>query len=587
MEKSGCLAGAEALEAPDVSTRPPSTRGLTGITFNGSVHPHGFYTEYYFEYGPTDSYGQRTAVRPLPPRLAAFYRESWDRDSGGWMGGLFGNPSQHRSSGGADDVDGGGFVRFSEPDEDDENHNDGIGTLHLPLALHCGPMGNTPAHLGGGDPDLRGAQVCLWVRGNDWIANGSELLWWTQSQSNIEVGHQVPGFRRANWAYTAFSLNEFLQSGQWEKVEYQLHHDSEMWTYGGNNLKQFSPKHFSRYSYWSIDESQQHVNVDFIHALAFVDPKNPPTGAIDFDEFELTYRNHSLLTASNGGELLQSPPTSPGEPGPAALTDGWRQGAGRTWRSVKDPHEPLDFDYKFADPVVIHTIQLHQNTDWPAKEVQVLVSKDGISYTLLLEKVLPEMGTPNANFAFTLDTDFSAKAEYLKVRILSGYKSVHWGLGEIEVFGEGAVKLPDDDLYFVNTDVDNLSPGATYHYRLVAVNDAGTVCGENQTFTTPADNSPLVFTGAASRVTATSAKVEGRLNPMGLPMHFYFEYGPDANYGSRSPETYGGLQDTPRTSLATLTGLNPDTTYHYRLVVANEVGTTYGNDAFLRTVSKR
>ena len=579
METREQHAHAETLEAPNICTRSPSTLGSTGMTFNGSIHPHGLYTEYYFEYGPTVSYGQKTSAKPLPPRLAAYYEESWDQGHGGWKSGLFGNESTHHTQGGAV----GGFVRASEPDQDDENHNDGVGTLHLPLVLFAGPLNDPPAYLGGGDPDLRGAQVSLCVRGNNWVANGSELVWWTQSQINIEIGSQHPGFRRANWAYTGFSLNDFLRSGQWKKTEFQLLHDAEMWSYGGNNLNQVTPKHFSRYSYWPIDEAQQHVNVDFILALAFVDPENPPTGAIDFDEFKLVYRNHSLLLPSNGGELIQSPPTAPGDPGPDTMTNGWRHGTGRMWRSVKDSVGPLDFIYRFTTPVVINTVQLHQNPDWPAKNVQVLVSSDGVSYTPLLEKVLPEKGVPNVNFAFTVDASLSAEAQYLKVRILSGYERSHWGLGEIEVFGTGAVKLPDDDLYFVNTDIDDLSPGTTYHYRLVTISAAGTVHGNNQTFTIPTDNSPQVFTGAASRITTTTTKVEGRLNPMGLCTHFYFEFGPDTNYGSRSPVTYGGLQITPRTALTTLTGLKPNTIYHYRLVATNDIGVGYGDDATLHT----
>ena len=54
---------------------------------------------------------------------------------------------------------------------------------------------------------------------------------------------------------------------------------------------------------------------------------------------------------------------------------------------------------------------------------------------------------------------------------------------------------------------------------------------------------------------------------------FYFDYGPDANYGSKTPLAYGGLQITPRTSFANLAGLTPDTEYHYRLVGTNEKGT--------------
>src|SRR5258708_6640031 len=70
---------------PTVSTRSASALGQTVLTFNGSIHPHGLPTTYYFEYGPTDAYGSKTATFTLPPRLAAYYHESWDDGPGGWM----------------------------------------------------------------------------------------------------------------------------------------------------------------------------------------------------------------------------------------------------------------------------------------------------------------------------------------------------------------------------------------------------------------------------------------------------------------------------------------------------------------------
>src|ERR1043165_1298749 len=69
---------------PTVVTRPATTLGQTAMTVNGAIHPHGLPTTYYFEYGPTTQYGRRTADQSLPPRLAAFYHESWNDGQHGW-----------------------------------------------------------------------------------------------------------------------------------------------------------------------------------------------------------------------------------------------------------------------------------------------------------------------------------------------------------------------------------------------------------------------------------------------------------------------------------------------------------------------
>jgi hypothetical protein len=542
---------------------------MEGMTLNGTVHPHGLHTTYFFEFGPTPAHGAQTEATPLPPRLAAFYREGWDENTGGWYSGLgrAGQGLRHLAGGGAQ----GGFVRFTEPSGNDPNHDDGIGTLHLAKYVMTGPWGPIAGKpglfLAAGDPDLRDARVIVQVRGNDWVANGSELQWWTQSQSNIELLNRS-GWRHANWAYTALSLSDQLRSGKWEKVDYRLRNDSEAWTYAGSN-----PNTKVVYTYWPINDAQAHVNLDFFHMLTFIDPANPPRGSIDFDEFELAYRNHSLLLPSNGGRLVRAPKSTDDA---ATLTDGWRHGPGHVWRSAANPPSPLEFVWSFRDPVTLRALQLHQNPEWPAREVEALVSTDDRDYSSLEKTVLPEKGVPNANFAFTLKTGLSARARFLKVRITSGYRKEHWGLGEVEVFGTGATMLPDDDLYHVNQDVRGLKGGTTYHYRLVARNSAGTVRGEDRTFTVPAVQKPLVATGPASRVTAGTAKVEGRLNALGLQTQFYFEYGPDQNYGSKSPAAYGGLQITPRLVFANLAGLKPGMTYHYRLVATNEKGKSLG-----------
>ena len=149
------------------------------------------------------------------------------------------------------------------------------------------------------------------------------------------------------------------------------------------------------------------------------------------------------------------------EQDPTKLTDGWRHGKGRLWHSVENPAEPQEFTFSFEAPVTIDTVQIHQNPEWPGKDVEVLVSQDGSSYQSILRQVLPETGHPSANFAFAVDQGLAARASHLKIRLASGYQSRHWGLGEIEVFGSGATLRPDDDLYHVNSDIYGLEAGVT------------------------------------------------------------------------------------------------------------------------------
>jgi DNA-binding beta-propeller fold protein YncE len=50
-----------AFAAPEVSTEAATEATLSEATLNGSVNPQGYATSYYFEYGPTTSYGSSTA----------------------------------------------------------------------------------------------------------------------------------------------------------------------------------------------------------------------------------------------------------------------------------------------------------------------------------------------------------------------------------------------------------------------------------------------------------------------------------------------------------------------------------------------
>ena len=571
--------------APTLETRSPTLVGINGLTLNGRIHPHGLPTKYHFEYKRPGGNSLNSTEEQLPPRLAAFYRESWEEGWNGW--GSWASKPGHFKEGGA----AGGYIRYEAPHGDDHNHDDGTGVVHLAKYMYPGPFNprnKTPsAFLAAGDPDFRDARVQVSVRGNSWVPNGTELGWWTQSQSNPEISpdeHTLHSdYRHTNWGYTGYNLTDLLLTGKWEKADYRLIHDSNYWTYAGHNPREV------RYHYWPIDKAQRHLNFDLFHMVMFVDPAKHPTGTIDFDEFEVAYRNYSLLLPSNGGKLVSSPSGSADDP--ATLTDGWRHGIGKMWQSAANPTGPQEFVYEFANPVAIQSVQIHQHPHAPGKDIEVLVSEDGQTWKPLVTGALPQNSTAGPNYAFLLQRGLNAPARQAKVRILSGYQPEHWGLGEIEFFGTGAVMQTDDDWYHINLDIGDLHPGQTYQYRLVATNAAGTTTGETQTILLPTDSTPQMVTGAATRISETSAKLEGRMNPLGQRTQYYFEYGPDETYGKKTAPEYGGQRAavfftpmvTPRTVFQTLSDLKPNTVYHYRLVGINQTGTAHGVDATFKT----
>jgi len=126
-----------------------------------------------------------------------------------------------------------------------------------------------------------------------------------------------------------------------------------------------------------------------------------------------------------------------------------------------------------------------------------------------------------------------------------------------------------------------LLPGTAYQYRLVAQNSEGTTTSTG-TFSTDIA-APTAVTGGANAVTARGATVSGTLNPGGDAATYVVEYGETASYGQTSA-TAGVADGTDDVAASrTLSGLEPGTVYHYRLVVTNSAGTARGADQTVTT----
>jgi len=96
---------------------------------------------------------------------------------------------------------------------------------------------------------------------------------------------------------------------------------------------------------------------------------------------------------------------------------------------------------------------------------------------------------------------------------------------------------------------------------------------------------PAATTGSASVLGAGAATVGGLANGHAQPTSYRFEYGPTAGYGAATAPVAAGSGFATVGASGTLTGLKPNTTYHYRLDVTNPTGTTTGADATFTTSS--
>jgi hypothetical protein len=146
----------------------------------------------------------------------------------------------------------------------------------------------------------------------------------------------------------------------------------------------------------------------------------------------------------------------------------------------------------------------------------------------------------------------------------------------------------------VAEEAHGLKPSKTYVYRLVAnnefkeerevgvkeiVSEGGASVGAQGTFTTEAAPTVAAQTGLASAIGATGAIISGMVEAGGEPAAYRFELSTDtgvvSDYGVVS-SGYVPADRSPVAEFVELGGLQPSTTYLYRIVAESGYGTAYG-----------
>jgi hypothetical protein len=163
--------------------------------------------------------------------------------------------------------------------------------------------------------------------------------------------------------------------------------------------------------------------------------------------------------------------------------------------------------------------------------------------------------------------------------------------------GPGTAPIP------VSQEATTLLANTEYFVRLVATKPfgGGTATSAEASFQTPA-GPPRIDSISASNITANSAELTAQVNPQGAdvsttpPNQCSFQYIDESAYLAAG-ESYGegtrsvpcspadlGSGSTARQTTITISGLAAGTTYHYRLVAANSVGSATSADQILRTL---
>ncbi len=134
-------------------------------------------------------------------------------------------------------------------------------------------------------------------------------------------------------------------------------------------------------------------------------------------------------------------------------------------------------------------------------------------------------------------------------------------------------------------------PGNSAVDSMVAVNQANgrvyvTDGLKDRIWTFGSPIAPVVDRELTAEIGTSDAKLGALVNPGGIQTTYRFEYGPTSAYGSSTPFPEGSVGEgvESRAVWASASGLAAGSTYHYRVVASNELGTVYGPDQTFTTL---
>ena len=133
-----------------------------------------------------------------------------------------------------------------------------------------------------------------------------------------------------------------------------------------------------------------------------------------------------------------------------------------------------------------------------------------------------------------------------------------------------------------SSSITGLTPGALYNIRAYAVNAVGTAYSSSTTFSALA-SIPVLTTNSLSAVTTTSGTSGGNIpNDGGAAITAR-----GVCWNTSASPTTGNNKTTDGTGIgaftSSITGLTANTTYYVRAYATNSAGTSYGDEAVLKT----
>jgi hypothetical protein len=167
-------------------------------------------------------------------------------------------------------------------------------------------------------------------------------------------------------------------------------------------------------------------------------------------------------------------------------------------------------------------------------------------------------------------TVFPEGRQYVGCRFEYGLESTAAFEHEIECEPEAAHIPADSGPHAVTASLGNLAPDSNYKFRVIATNSAGTAEGQTLKFATVGQ--PRITDVLARNADQHSATLEATIDPRGAATSYRIEWGPTDSYGNVAATGTVPAGEAPKAVSAQVTGLDPATAYHYRVVAVSTEG---------------
>jgi hypothetical protein len=209
------------------------------------------------------------------------------------------------------------------------------------------------------------------------------------------------------------------------------------------------------------------------------------------------------------------------------------------------------------------------------------LSQEATRTTADVSGTVTPQGMPTTyHFAYIPQAEYEAAVAKGEPNPYAGGKSTY----ETKLAEENGTSIEDYTAHPVGLTIEELAPGTTYDYALVASNELGTIVGANHSFTTAARTAPVAITGGAVGVSQLSGTITGSVDTRELQTAMQFEFGTTPYAGAMLPATVVSSEGSVRGLAVVFSGeLQPATTYDYRVVASNQDGVEYGAEQSFTT----